>query len=69
MHDMPVNDFFTHDVKIGADGRVMRDMYLFQVKDEAESKAPWDYYRLIATVKGEDAFRPLTESECTYIKK
>jgi branched-chain amino acid transport system substrate-binding protein len=65
----PVNDFFTHDVKIREDGRVMRDMYLFQVKSEAESKAPWDYYRLVATVPGETAFRPLAESECPYITK
>ena len=44
---------------IRADGRKMHDMYLFEVKTPAESKGPWDYYKLIRTIPGEEAFRPM----------
>lgn len=44
-------------------------MSLFQVKTPAESKAPWDYYKLAATVPGDQAFRPLAESDCPLVKK
>jgi branched-chain amino acid transport system substrate-binding protein len=47
----------------------MRDMHLFQVKKPDESKGPWDYYKLISTTPGAEAFRPLSESECPLIKK
>ncbi|MFG1214678.1 ABC transporter substrate-binding protein [Xanthobacter flavus] len=69
MKDTPVNDFMTKDGKVREDGRVIRDMYLFQVKTPAESKAPWDYYKLAATVPGDRAFRPIAESECPLVKK
>jgi branched-chain amino acid transport system substrate-binding protein len=64
MKSIPVNDFMSTDVKIREDGRVLRDMYLFQVKTPQESKGPWDYYKLLSTVRGEDAFRPLAEGGC-----
>jgi branched-chain amino acid transport system substrate-binding protein len=54
---------------IRADGRKMHDMYLFEVKTPAESKGPWDYYKLIATVPGEQAFRPMDPSACKMIAK
>ena len=54
---------------IRADGRKMHSMYLFEVKSPAESKGPWDYYKLIATIPGEEAFRPLTQSECPLVSK
>jgi branched-chain amino acid transport system substrate-binding protein len=54
---------------IRADGRKMHSMYLFEVKKPSESKGPWDYYKLIATIPGEDAFRPLSASECPLVKK
>jgi branched-chain amino acid transport system substrate-binding protein len=44
-------------------------MYLVKVKTPAESRYPWDYYQVLRTVKGEDAFRPLSQSECPLIKK
>mgnify|MGYP003345397187 CR=1 FL=1 len=49
MKEMPVNDFFAKNGRIRDDGRMVHDMYVFQVKKPAESTGPWDYYRLIAT--------------------
>jgi branched-chain amino acid transport system substrate-binding protein len=51
------------------DGRKMHDMYLFEVKKPSESKGPWDYYKLLSKISGEEAFRPLTNSECPLVKK
>lgn len=68
MHALPVNDFWSKDVTVRADGRVLRDMHLFKVKAASESRKPWDYYQYISTVAGEEAFRPVTESECPLIK-
>jgi branched-chain amino acid transport system substrate-binding protein len=70
MQDTPVNDMFAKNGKIRADGRHVHDMYLFQVKKPSESKAPWDYYTLKGTVKGEDAFQSLEKSACpAFMKK
>ena len=54
---------------VRADGRKMHDMYLFEVKKPSESKGPWDYYKLLATIPGEQAFRPLEGSECPLVAK
>jgi branched-chain amino acid transport system substrate-binding protein len=54
---------------IRPDGRNMHDMYLFQVKSPAESKAPWDYYKLIHKIPAEEAFRPMDQGECPMVKK
>ena len=54
---------------IRIDGRAMHNMYLFEVKTPSESKGPWDYYKLIATIPGEQAFRPLDEGGCPLVKK
>ncbi|MEQ1515774.1 MAG: ABC transporter substrate-binding protein [Usitatibacteraceae bacterium] len=70
MHDTPVNDMFAKNGKIREDGRMVHDMYLFQVKSPAESKAPWDYYKLKGTVKGDEAFQTLANSRCpAFMKK
>lgn len=69
MREIKVNDFFAKGGVIREDGRHVHDMYLFQVKKPEESKAPWDYYKLVATVKGEDAFIPPAKSECPLLKK
>jgi branched-chain amino acid transport system substrate-binding protein len=69
MHEMPINDMFAKGGKIRADGRMVHDMYLFQVKKPSESKGPWDYYNLRGTIKGEDAFLPLAQTKCAAIKK
>jgi branched-chain amino acid transport system substrate-binding protein len=69
MREMPVNDFMTKNGKLREDGRLVRDMYLFQVKSPAESKSKDDIYKLIATVPGDKAYRPLSESPCPLVKK
>ena len=68
MRSMPVNDFWSDNVRIREDGRVMRPMHLFRVKTPDRSTRPWDYYELVATVPGEEAFKPLSESECPLVK-
>jgi branched-chain amino acid transport system substrate-binding protein len=69
MRKTPVNDFFATNGRLREDGRMVHDMYLFQVKSPAESKEPWDYYKLIATIPGEQAFQPLSQSRCPFIMK
>jgi branched-chain amino acid transport system substrate-binding protein len=54
---------------IRADGRNMHDMYLFEVKSPAESKGPWDYYKLLATIPAEEAFRPMDQGGCPMVAK
>jgi len=68
MKKTPVNDFFARNGGIRDDGRMVHDMYVFQVKTPAESTAPWDYYKLIATIPGDEAFQPLSASRCPLIK-
>jgi branched-chain amino acid transport system substrate-binding protein len=68
MRAMPINDFFTHDGKIRIDGRMVHDMYLFEVKKPEESKGEWDLYKLLATVPGDEAFRPLDKGGCPLVK-
>lgn len=69
MREMPVNDFMTHNGKIREDGRLVRDMYLFRVKSPEESKYKFDYYKLLATIPGEEAFKPMEEGGCPLLKK
>ena len=69
MRETPINDMFAKGGKLREDGRMVHDMYLFQVKTPAESKAPWDYYTLKGTVKGEDAFQPMAAGKCAAVKK
>ena len=69
MKKAPVNDFFAKNGHIRDDGRMVHDMYLFQVKKPSESTGPWDYYKLIATIPSEEAFQPLSASRCPLIKK
>jgi len=64
-----INDMFTQDGYIRADGRMIHDMRLVQVKTPAESKEPWDYVKLVEIVPGDKAFRPASESKCPLIKK
>lgn len=64
MRETPINDFASKNAVLRIDGRVVRDMHLFEVKKPEESKGPWDLYKLVATVPGADAFRPLSEGKC-----
>jgi len=69
MKEMPINDFMTRQGRIREDGRVIRDMYLMQVKTPEESKGEWDLARIVSTIPGEQAFRPLAEGGCPLVKK
>ena len=64
----PSNDFYSKG-KIRADGRMIHDMYLFEVKSAKESTAPWDYYKLVSKVPGDQAFTTVAESQCSLLKK
>ena len=55
-----INDMFTKDGYIRADGVMIHDMYVMRVKSPQESKYPWDYYKLVKTMPGEEAFGPIT---------
>ena len=69
MREMPINDFFAKKGKLREDGRMVHDMYLVEVKTPAESGGPWDYHKIIATIPGDQAFRPAGEDGCPLIKR
>jgi branched-chain amino acid transport system substrate-binding protein len=69
MKATPVNDFFATNGKIRADGRMVHDMYLVQVKSPAESKYPWDYYKILQVIPGDEAFRPMDQGGCPLVAK
>jgi branched-chain amino acid transport system substrate-binding protein len=69
MKELPTDDPLFGKGSVRADGRKMHDMYLFEVKKPSESKGPWDYYKQVAVLKADDAFKPLSESECPLVKK
>jgi branched-chain amino acid transport system substrate-binding protein len=69
MRELPINDFFAKKGSVRVDGRMVHDMYLWQVKTPAESKYPWDYLKAVATIPAEQAFQPLSESTCNLVKK
>ena len=69
MHELKISDAILDNAEIRQDGRIMRPFYLFEVKAPSESKGPWDFYKLVATVPGDQAFTPLSESKCALLKK
>ena len=69
MKTTPINDFFVKNGHIREDGRMMREMYVFEVKQPSESTYPWDYYKLRATIPAEQAFLPASKSVCPLLKK
>ena len=69
MKDTPINDMFAKNGRIREDGRMVHDMYLFEVKKPSESKARWDDYKLLATIPGNEAFQSLDASRCPLVKK
>ena len=69
MKELPADDPLFGKSTIRIDGRRLVPGYLFEVKNPEESKYPWDYYKLIATIPAEEAARPLSESECPLVKK
>jgi branched-chain amino acid transport system substrate-binding protein len=68
LKETTLNDDFVKGGKIRADGRMVHEFYLFQVKSPSESKYPWDYYKLVSKIPGDQAFQPLSESRCPMIK-
>ncbi len=69
MKSNKVNDFFAQGGVVREDGRMVHDMYLMQVKTPAESKGPWDYYKVVATLPGDEVYTKLSESTCKLVKK
>jgi branched-chain amino acid transport system substrate-binding protein len=69
MKATPINDMFAKNGHIREDGRMVHDMYLFEVKKPSESKARWDDYKLLATIPGDQAFQSLEQSRCPLVKK
>lgn len=69
MREMPVNDFMTSNGRIREDGRLVRDMYLFRVKSPEQSKYRFDYYQFLATIPGNEAFKPQEEGGCPLLNK
>ncbi|HYZ21182.1 MAG TPA: ABC transporter substrate-binding protein, partial [Rhodopila sp.] len=69
MREMPVHDFFARDGHVRADGLMVHDMFLFEVKAPSESKGPWDLYKRVATIPGDKAFQSLADSKCPLVKK
>ena len=68
MRDIPADDPLFGHGHLRIDGRMVHDMYLYQVKTPAESKYPWDYYKLVNKIPGDEAFRPLADGGCDLVK-
>ena len=68
MKATPVNDFFARNGRIREDGRMVHDMYLFEVKQPSESSGPWDLYKLVRTIPGDEAFQSLEKSRCPLVR-
>ncbi|MDN5004016.1 ABC transporter substrate-binding protein [Bradyrhizobium sp. GCM10027634] len=66
MRDTPIDDFFAHGGKLRADGLMVHDLWLAQVKTPAESKYPWDYYKILTPIPGEQAFGP-EDPTCKHV--
>ena len=69
LKEMPINDMFARNAKLREDGKLLHDFYLVSVKTPAQSKEPWDYYNIVKTISGSDAYVPLSESTCPLVKK
>ncbi|HEY8605641.1 MAG TPA: ABC transporter substrate-binding protein [Noviherbaspirillum sp.] len=69
MKQTPVNDVFAQNGRIREDGRMVHDMYLYEVKKPSESRYPWDYYKQVAVIPADKAFQPLAQSTCPLVKK
>ena len=69
MRDMPIHDFFADRGFLRADGRMVHDMHLVEVKKPKELHYPWDYYKILKIIPGEEAFRPMSEGGCPLLAK
>ncbi|ARQ12923.1 high-affinity branched-chain amino acid ABC transporter substrate-binding protein (plasmid) [Rhizobium etli] len=68
LHEMPVDDVFGRGGTVGPNGRMIHDMYLLQVKKPADSKEPWDYFNVLATIPGKEAYIDPAKSGCDLVK-
>lgn len=68
LRGMQLTDMFAQNGRVREDGRMVHDMFLVQVKQPAESQYPWDYYKVLATIAGDQAFKPLAQSTCKHVK-
>ena len=69
MRELPINDFMTTNGRLREDGRVIRDMYLMRAKTPAQSRGEWDLLEVAETIPGDQAYRPLSESECPLVRR
>ncbi|WEX11619.1 ABC transporter substrate-binding protein [Chelativorans sp. AA-79] len=69
LHEMPVDDIFAQGGKVGANGRMIKDMYLLEVKSPDESQEPWDYFKVLATIPGDEAYIDPAESGCPLVSQ
>jgi branched-chain amino acid transport system substrate-binding protein len=68
MKELPVNDMFARGAKLRADGQLMKDLYLVEVKTKDEVKSEWDLLKTRLLLKAEDVIRPLGEGSCPFVK-
>ncbi|MBP1888147.1 branched-chain amino acid transport system substrate-binding protein [Ensifer mexicanus] len=68
LHALPVDDVFAQNGTVAPNGRMIHDMYLLEVKKPDESKEPWDYFKVLATIPGKDAFIDPAKSGCDLVK-
>jgi branched-chain amino acid transport system substrate-binding protein len=69
MRATPVNDFYVRNGRLREDGRLVHDMYFAQVKKPSESTKPWDYYKILAAIPGDQAFRPQADGGCPLVAR
>jgi branched-chain amino acid transport system substrate-binding protein len=69
MRELPVDDFYARGARLRIDGRLVHDMYLAQVKKPSESKGPWDYYKILGTIPGDQAFQSLAAGGCPLARQ
>jgi branched-chain amino acid transport system substrate-binding protein len=67
MKATPINDFYAHGGVLRQDGRLTHQVFLAEVKSPAESKYPWDYYKIISTLEPDKAFRPMADGGCDFV--
>ncbi|WP_322885091.1 ABC transporter substrate-binding protein [Sinorhizobium medicae] len=68
LHALPVDDIFAKNGTVAPNGRMVHDMYLLEVKKPDESKEPWDYFKVLATIPGKEAFMDPAQSGCELVK-
>ena len=66
MREIPVNDFYAKNGRVREDRRMVHDMYFVQVKTPEESNGPWDSYKILSTIPGDQAFRPWTKADVRW---